>query len=186
MQLYGSYTSPFVRHCRIALLETGLDCEFIQADASVSATKSPTQKLPFLLDGELALTDSAAILRYIREKSGQAFLPDITTYDHFLLASTALDAWVVLFMLEKDGLTVESSAYLQRQRRRIDTCLAALEPLEWPAQPPYNDLHLRLGCMMDWCLFRKRMTFESYPRLSAFLASMRSYAPFADTEPREA
>ena len=38
MKLYGSYTSPFVRHCRIVLLETQQSCEFIETDQTSSAT----------------------------------------------------------------------------------------------------------------------------------------------------
>ena len=36
MKLYGSFTSPFVRHVRIVLLETGLACEFIELIADSS------------------------------------------------------------------------------------------------------------------------------------------------------
>lgn len=49
MELYGSYTSPFVRHCRIALLQTQQDCQFIETDAQQSATLSPTKKVPYSL-----------------------------------------------------------------------------------------------------------------------------------------
>lgn len=183
MQLYGSYTSPFVRHCRIALIETGLECEFVEADAKISAEKSPTQKLPFLHDGELVLTDSNSILRHIRERAGQRFFDDITDYDHFLLVNTAMDACVNLFMLEKDGLGPEQSAYLGRQRRRIDTCVAALEQLPLPSEAPYGDMQLRLACFMDWCLYRQRLDFAHHTNLSDFLAGARGYTPFVQTAP---
>ncbi|RZA06776.1 MAG: hypothetical protein EOO68_04495 [Moraxellaceae bacterium] len=77
MKLYGSYTSPFVRHCRIAILETHGECEFIETDQAVSAAKSPTKRVPFFEDGEIFLTDSNAILKYLREKSGQIYLADM-------------------------------------------------------------------------------------------------------------
>ncbi len=185
MQLFGSYTSPFVRHCRIALLETGLACDFVKSDLAVSAAKSPTQKVPFLVDGDLVLTDSSAILRHLREKAARPFLPSIVDYDRYLLINTALDAGANLFLLAKDGITPDQSAYLQRQRRRIDTCLAVLEPLPWPDRAPYDDVDLRLGCFMDWCLFREQRTFETAPRLSAFLQGLRGYAPFAETAPHD-
>ena len=53
MKIYGSFTSPFVRHCRIVLLETGLTCEFIEVDATQSAQISPTKKVPLLVDGDI-------------------------------------------------------------------------------------------------------------------------------------
>jgi len=43
LELYGSYTSPFVRHCRIALLESGLAFTFVETDQVSSAKLSPTQ-----------------------------------------------------------------------------------------------------------------------------------------------
>ena len=41
MKLYGSYTSPFVRHVRIALLETQQAFEFIETDQAGSSAQSP-------------------------------------------------------------------------------------------------------------------------------------------------
>ena len=77
MKLYGNSPSPFVRHCRIALLESGLDFEFIHdIDYQMSKKLSPTQKIPFLEYGEAGatkmLTDSTSILRYVREQAGNA------------------------------------------------------------------------------------------------------------------
>lgn len=73
MQLFGSYTSPFVRHCRIALIETGLDCEFVETDYAESARRSPTKKVPYLQDKDVMLFDSCSILKYLREKAGGTF-----------------------------------------------------------------------------------------------------------------
>ncbi|WP_111642163.1 glutathione S-transferase family protein [Marinimicrobium alkaliphilum] len=183
MQLYGSYTSPFVRHCRTVLLETGLKCEFVLADGSVSEARSPTQKLPFLIDGELTLTDSTAIVRHLRERAGQSFLPMIEDFDRYLMADTLMDAWVVLFNLRKDGLAWDDIRYLKRQRARIDTCLQTLEALSWPEQSPYNDLHLRVGCVLDWMCFRELVDLAAYPQLHQFLSTIRTYTPFAETAP---
>ena len=49
MKIYGNSPSPFVRHCRIALIESGLDFEFlIDTDYQLSRQRSPTQRIPFL------------------------------------------------------------------------------------------------------------------------------------------
>lgn len=183
MQLYGSHTSPFARHCRIALLETQIPCEF--APTTAETPKSPTDRIPFLRDGELTLTDSAAIVRYIREQAGAAFLPNVIDYDRFLLVNTALDTALNIYLLERDGVTPENSRYLSRQQQRINSCLEHLDHLPLPAAPPYNDMHLRLACFMEWCLFRRRMSFESYPTLTSFLADIQHYTPFADTAPHD-
>lgn len=189
MKLFGSYTSPYVRHCRIVLLETGLACEFVKSDAAVSAASSPTKRLPFLQDGELLLTDSAAIVRHLRERAGQPFLPEVSALDRFCLINTALDTAANLFMLEKDGVTPEQSPYLARQRARIETCLQTLEAD--PTTPgtngaaPGDDVWLRLVCFLDWTQFRKRLSLEPFPALSRVLACARDYEPFAATTPHD-
>ena len=53
MKLYGSFTSPFARHCRIVLLETGQACDFVETDYAASAAASPAKKVPFLQDGDI-------------------------------------------------------------------------------------------------------------------------------------
>lgn len=183
MQLFGSFTSPFVRHCRIVLLETGTACEFVESDAQTSARHSPAQKLPFLKDGERLLTDSTSIIRYLREHAVQGFFPKIEDYDRFCLANTLLDAAVNLFMLEKDGITPEQSPYLQRQRNRIDTCLEALAQCPLSDGPPYNDFELRLGCVLAWSRFRQRFEFSQHPELTGFLERMDRYDHFSHTAP---
>lgn len=183
MQLYGSLTSPYARHCRIAILETQIPCEFLKTTADTP--KSPTDRIPFLHHGDVTLTDSSAIIRYIREQAGAAFLPDISEYDRFLLINTAMDTALNIFLLERDGVTPENSRYLARQEQRIKSCLKSLNNLPLPAASPYSDMHLRLACFMEWCLFRKRMSFEAYPTLTTFLADIQHYPPFADTAPHD-
>ncbi|WP_049723735.1 glutathione S-transferase family protein [Gilvimarinus polysaccharolyticus] len=183
MKLYGSYTSPFVRHCRIALLESGLDFELIETDNKASAQQSPTQKVPFLQDGDTVLTDSTAIIKYIREKSGQPYLADITEYDAFCLVNTSMDACVNLFFLERDGINVEQSSYLQRQRTRVDSTLAELDQMPLPKHSPYGDMALRLACYLAWGLYRGRISLAAYPNLAVFLEHANQYPAFAQTAP---
>ena len=79
MKLYGSVTSPYVRHVRVALAQSGFDYTFVEADYAMSAERSPTAKVPFFEDGDLTLTDSTSILKHVREKSGMEFLEDSRT-----------------------------------------------------------------------------------------------------------
>lgn len=186
MKLHGSYTSPYVRHCRIALAETGLDFEFVETDYAQSARLSPTRRVPFLHDGDLMLTDSTSILKYIRESGGQPFFPDVRDYDLFALANTALDSSVNLFLLEKDGVTPEHSNYLQRQADRVADALAALESRvgDRPGNADsFTDGELRLGCFLSWGEFRQRLTPDDHPGLARFLNGLNDYRPFAATHP---
>ena len=183
MRLYGSYTSPFVRHCRIALDETGCKYELVETDASASAKQSPNKRVPFLQYGDISLTDSTAIVKYLREKSGQPYLADIAEYDAFCLVNTSLDACVNVFFLERDGIHAAQSPYLQRQSARVDSTLAELNQMSLPTQAPYGDMALRLACYLAWGLYRERISLTDYPNLEIFLHQINHYQPFSATAP---
>ncbi len=187
MRLFGSLTSPYVRHCRIALLQAGVEHELVATDYAASARLSPTQRVPFLEDGDLRLTDSASILRHIREQQGQDFLPDIQDFDFFLLASTALDTTVNLFLLERDGIKPDACAYLQRQVDRIGSTLTELDARtrHHPERirPLQSDALLRLGCFLGWALFRERLELVAYPALRELLEACEQQELFARTRP---
>jgi glutathione S-transferase len=183
MILYGSYTSPFVRHCRIQLAEAGLDYDFVETDYAASDKGSPTKRVPFLRDGELALTDSNSILMHIRQQAGLPFIDNTADMEQFCLAGTALDAAINLFLLEREGQTPENNPYLARQAARVTTTLAALNSLTYPEQPPYSVADIRLACLLDWGLYRKRFSLDEFGQLSEFLHRIRQWPPFADTAP---
>ena len=164
MKLYGSYTSPYVRHCRIVLAQTGMECELVETDYAQSAEQSPTCRVPFLRDGDAMLTDSASILRHLREQAGQRFFPAIEDFDLFLLVNTAMDSAVNLFLLERDGVTPASSAYLARQQRRVVQVLDGLERRIDGVTDQSGDGMIRLGCFLSWALFRQRVRQSNKPK----------------------
>ena len=192
MKLYGSYTSPFVRHCRIALLEGQaqgtLECEFIETDIVSSGKLSPTKKVPFLTDSkdskEIELTDSASILMYLREQSGQTFFNDATDFNLFCNVNTVLDASVNLFFLElKDNILPTEGSYLERHRERVLSALTYFNESKYSTQAPFTDGELRLACFLDWGLFRNRISLEGLENLQALLNAAREYDVFSQTAP---
>lgn len=183
MKLFGSFTSPFVRHVRIVLLETGLACEFIETDQASSAVKSPTKRVPFLEDGDIFLTDSSSIIKYLREKAEQTFCKTAKELDEFCLANTALDATVNLFFIKRDGVDIQAIPYLQRQAARIESTLAELNRLDLPSSAPYTDAQLRLACYIGWCKLRKQVDFTDYANLENFYLAALEYPPFQATQP---
>lgn len=186
MKLYGSYTSPFVRHVRMVLQETQQPCEFIEIDQSGSAAKSPTQRVPFLEDGDIFLTDSASIIKYLREKSGQTFCKSAQELDQLCLVNTALDTTVNLFFLKRDGVVISQVPYLQRQAARIQTTLAELDQsaiVKIVADGQFNDAQLRLGCFMGWSKFREQIDFSPFANLENFYLQICNYLPFNATQP---
>jgi len=184
IKLYGSYTSPYVRHCRIALMEAGLSFELIPTDQSQSAEQVATQRVPFFDDGKIKLSDSMSILRYIREQAGQSFLPSVASLEQYCLVNTALDAAANVFYLEKFGLKGSDNAYIERQQARIHSCLSLIEA-QAPSFKPQDDVSLRLACFLDWAKFRQRIDHSLYPNLQKLLNSAQSYDAFAQTPPTE-
>lgn len=183
MKLYGSYTSPFVRHVRIALQQTGTAFEFVETDQVASASKSPTKRVPFLEDGDLFLTDSASIIRHIREKASSTFLPNVMDLDFYCLVNTALETTVNLFYLLKEGMSLESSTYLQRQQARIGSALTELEARVTSLDNELSDPAIRLACFIGWAIYRNRIDFTPYPQLMAFYQSVENHPLFTSTAP---
>ncbi len=77
MQLYH-FPSPNPQKVTFALKELGLDCELIPVDLSKGAQKQPEflavnpfGRVPVLVDGDLTLPESQAILAYLGEKTGR-------------------------------------------------------------------------------------------------------------------
>ncbi|NTS75393.1 glutathione S-transferase family protein [Catenovulum sp. SM1970] len=184
MKLYGSYTSPYVRHCRIALIDTHTPFEFIETDAQASAQLSPTKRVPLLVDGDIQLTDSSSIVRYIREQAEQRFLPKVSDLEMFNLANTVMDTCANIFFINKyDGITPEQSAYLARQQSRVDSSLDALNQLSFNHQQPFHDGEIRLACVLAWGIFRERFSIDSRENLQNFLSQFEHYLPFTQTRP---
>jgi glutathione S-transferase len=188
MELYGSYTSPFVRHCRIALLESDFPFTFVETDAVGSAKLSPTQKLPFLKYQEKGvekmLTDSSAILKFIREESGLTFFKKTHEFNIYCTANTLLDTAINLFYLEKENITPKTSTYLARQQSRMESGMTDLNKLTFSTTAPFNDAELRIACFLDWALFRNRITLDAYPNLANLLENVRKYPHFLSTVPK--
>ncbi|TRW49050.1 glutathione S-transferase [Aliidiomarina halalkaliphila] len=182
MRLFGSYTSPFVRHCRIAFAQVQLPFEFVETDYAQSAEGSPTQRVPFLRIDDQQLSDSTSILKFVREAQGHTFLPDLSECELYCLANTLLDTTINLFLLERDGLTLDAAPYLKRQFARILATLGLLEQQNWD-NVPLDDGVLRLCCYLDWAIFRNRVDLSPYPKLLALLDHAKSDPDFAATAP---
>lgn len=183
MKLYGSYTSPFVRHVRIVLLETAQPFDFIETDQAGSTAKSPTQRVPFFEDGKIFLTDSLSITKYLREKAGQDYCRSPQELDDICLVNTVMDAAVNLFYIKRDGVDITAIPYLQRQAARVQSTLAELNKFTSPLAAPYNDAQLRLACFIGWAKLRNQVDFSTYENLEKFHAGALNYNHFLATQP---
>lgn len=183
MKLYGSYTSPYVRHCRIALIQSGLNWEFVDTDYESSAQLSPTKKVPFLHDGENHFTDSNSILMHICDRLGVPFMNNAQEMELYATINTAMDSAINLFLLGKEGVNETSSPYLARQRSRVESVLNLLEESVHSYSEPLNHAQIRLACFLEWGLFRNQIALENHTNLKQYLDDCRAWQTFADTTP---
>lgn len=187
MILHGSYTSPYARHCRIALMSSELDWQFEDTDYAGSAAGSPSKRVPFLSDGDLNLTDSTSILMHIRGLQKRSFIAHVAQMELYTMANTAMDSAINLFLLERDGLTPANTPYLERQKNRVESLLAVLEKMpeialgQSPAE--YDDSQIRLGCFLDWAQFRERINLSGYVKLLGLVAQLNDWELFSATSP---
>lgn len=184
MKLFGSLTSPFVRHCRIALVDANIEFELIKTDHDTSAKNSPTKRVPYLEDGDVKLYDSTSILQYIRQTQGNPFLSTPQQTDIYALANTVLDTHINLFLLEINGVQDTQNTYLQRQWGRITDTMQMLENTLVSEPNAHDDANIRVLCMLDWVLFRKRGDLSGMPNLQIFYANMYTNDLIKDTDPR--
>lgn len=191
LRLHGSLTSPYVRHCRIALVEAKLGFELIETNQTQSAQQIATARVPYLETGKYTLTDSASILRYIRESAEQTFMPSVEDFDHFCFINTALDASANVFYLEKFGLSEPDNDYITRQNLRIQSIVKRLNEHSFldaidVDNIENNDVALRLANYLDWSQFRQRLNLSPYRNLQDVLTNAQQYSIFAQTQPTEA
>jgi glutathione S-transferase len=164
-------------------LETKLDCDFVETDQSASAIKSPTKRVPFLEDGDIFLTDSSAIIKYLREKAGGSFCASTQELNKFCLVNAALDTVVNLFFIKRDGVDITQIPYLQRQADRIQSTLEELNNTAFSMQAPYDDADLRLGCFISWAKLRNQVDFSVFSNLEKFYEGILGYDAFVKTKP---
>lgn len=193
LKLHGSYTSPFVRHCRVALAQEGIAFDFVEVDHAASAEQSPVAKMPYLrgdgddgIDGGGMLTDSSSILKYIRERAGGRFLAGLADFETFALANTVVDSMINVFLLETEGFDADKIRYIGRQQKRIAGGLDALDGRigDIDSVGITQDGALRCACMLDWALFRGRIDgLDNRANLKALLTEANAEKAFADTAP---
>lgn len=184
MKLYGSFTSPFVRHCRIALMQSKLDWEMVELDIHTSKDPAtPTLRVPFLEDGALKLTDSTPIVKYVREKSGHAFIPHVKDLDRYCLANTLLDTAINLFLLERSGLDIDGNVYTRRQKQRVERILSELNGAPLPVHGKLGDADYRVAVGVAWGQFRNRFSIEKHQNLQQLLEIAGQDAMFVETAP---
>ncbi len=148
--ILGSQRSPFVRICRMLMIQNSIACQFRvmnfvddPAAAAALEKETPINKVPFLLDGEQKIFDSRVIVNYLTGKHG---LRQLTLDEENIVSAvySCLDSGVILFLLKKDGFDVNGPGFfLARNRARIPSNLAFVTP--WARSGQVRGFELRLN-----------------------------------------
>lgn len=211
MKLFGHDTSPYVRRVRVLLSELAVPFER-DTMSWVAPTEefqrlNPIQRVPALLDEGQAILDSKLIAAYVYDRPATAVpapppghAPIQATLWHpahryadenfVLTLDAAVDSAINVFLLEQDGILPAAAPYLQRQVRRIGTCL------EWLDQQlrDRDTLHdgvfsfadVSLMCALEWLTFRKRHDVSQHEHLHRFVSRHQARPALAATHPRHA
>lgn len=189
MKLYGSQPSPYVRRIRLALSGRAYQFEALDVFAGAGREKvirhNPARKIPVLEDGDLILSDSSVIYRYLAEKF--AWKPLSWDQENQLTTiNAANDSLVELLLCKRSGFDIEDDKlFFNLQRERIAGTLAALnqqvkagvyDQWQYPAMCLYS--------LADWSDFRDLLELDDYPALLAFRSRNVDRPGVAESDPR--
>jgi glutathione S-transferase len=213
MKLFGHDTSPYVRRVRALLHELEVpferDTHGWQDPSPDFLRVSPCARVPAMSvqqpAGELVILDSRTIADYLLTHhappvtSGTTlpFQPTLVHVAHryedenvLTLINAALDGGIQLFMSRIDGTVPANAPILQRQARRIENCLAAVDKVYAGRSSLHDDafgfIDLALACSVDWFGFREVHDISKYANLASFFEQNRERRSLATTDPRRA
>lgn len=177
--LIGSVRSPYVRVCRMLLLQNRIPFDFRvlnfvddAADAAELSKETPINRVPILVDGDQRIFDSRVIVNYLTKKHGLRPL-SVEEENLVSVAYSCLDTGVTLFLMKKDGFDMSHPGFfLSRQRARIPANLAYLTPwaraLDASRPDHWNYASMSLFAFLYWGQARGVVDVGAYPELAAF------------------
>jgi len=198
MKLYY-FPSPNPQKVRFALNELGLDCETVAVDlikgeqrAPEFLALNPCGRVPVLVDGDLKLWESHAILAYLGEKTGRLWptnpeaRADAMRWLFFLTSAISPPATEVAFnriAVKLSGGTPDEAAIARGEKalpdplRIIDQHLAKNE---WMLGDKFSLADCDYGPTFN-VLDKAGFSFGDFPRVRAYLEAIRSRRAWNET-----
>lgn len=198
MKLYY-FPSPNPQKVRFALNELGLDCETVSVDlvkreqrAPEFLALNPCGRVPVLVDGELKLWESHAILAYLGEKTGRlwpaspAGRADALRWLFFLTGTISPPATEVAFnriAVKLSGGTPDEAAIARGEAalpgpmRIIDQHLATHK---WMLGADFSLVDCDYGPTLN-VLDKAGVNFGDFPKVRAYLDAVRSRRAWQET-----
>jgi glutathione S-transferase len=198
MKLYY-FPSPNPQKVRFALNELGLDCEAVPVDLFKREQRTPEflllnpwGRVPVLVDGDLKLWESHAILAYLGEKTGRlwpaspAGRADALRWLFFLTGTISPPATEVAFnriAVKLSGGTPDEAAIARGEAalpdpmRIVDRHLAAHK---WMLGADFSLVDCDYGPTIN-VLDKAGFDFGDFPKVRAYLDAIRSRRAWQET-----
>ena len=202
MILYGSPTSPYTRKVRIVLAEKRIACAFEVVSTTAPDTQvtrhNPLGKVPVIRreDGT-TLFDSRVIVEYLDKLSPvNRLIPEehderIAVRRWEALADGVLDAAILIRYERGREAALQSTAWIERQRGKVDRGLAEmareLADKPWCHGQAYSLAEVSFACCLGWLAFRlPEIDWRTqYPNLARHFDKLCARPAHADTVPKD-
>jgi glutathione S-transferase len=190
MKLYY-FPSPNPQKVKFALLELGLDCEMIPVDLTKREQRepaflalNPAGRVPVLVDGDLTLWESHAILSYLGEKTGKlwptsaAARADALKWLFFLSAHLTPPASEVALRIRAKvlGLTPDEATIARGEKAMPDVIRVVESQLassRWLLGADFSVVDCAY-CPMLNVVEKAGFSFGEFPRVAAYLDTIRA------------
>jgi len=191
MKLYY-FPSPNPQKVRFALLELGLDCEVVPVDLTRGeqhkpefVALNPVARVPVLTDGDLALSESHAILAYLGEKTGKMWpssaggRADALRWLFFLsghISPPATDLAFNRLAVKLLGAPADEDA-IARGEKALPGVIRILEghlaKHKWMTGPDFSLVECAYGPVLN-VIEKAGFSFAEFPRVQAYLDAIRA------------
>lgn len=198
MKLYY-FPSPNPQKVRFALNELGLECETVPVDLLKREQRSPEflalnpyGRVPVLVDGDLKLWESHAILAYLGEKTGRlwpttpAGRADALRWLFFLTGAISPAATEVAFnriAVKLSGGTPDEAAIARGEKALPDPMRIVDQRLansKWILGNEFSLVDCDYGPTLN-VLDKAGFSFADFPKVRAYLEAIRSRRAWQET-----
>jgi glutathione S-transferase len=198
MKLYY-FPSPNPQKVKFALLELGLECEIVSVDLTKAEQRQPEflalnpfGRVPVLLDGDLTLWDSHAILSYLGDKSGKLWptsppgRADALRWLFFLSAHISPPATDLVFnriAVKLRGIPGDQEAIARGEKALPDVIRIVEGQLakgNWLMGAGFTLVDCAYGPVLN-VIEKADFSFSQFPKVRAYLDAIRSRSAWKET-----
>ena len=198
MKLYY-FPSPNPQKVKFALLEIGLECEMVPVDLRSRAQRTPEflalnpfGRVPVLVDGDLKLWESHAILAYLGDKTGKkwpttaAGRADALRWLFFLsthISPPATDLAYNRIAVKLAGLPGDEAAIARGEKALPDVINILEDHLakgKWILGDEFSLVDCGYGPVLN-VIEKAGFSFSQFPKVTAYLEALRDRPAWKET-----